>query len=81
MELTIPSIVKNFAQCACKNILPNLSNLKKRGMWGMTREECRNGFATSGNVLWGCRCAQDIWELVPFFGVDSNLIFLEFMDL
>ena len=47
----------------------------------MTREECRNGFETSGHVLWGCRCAKDIWELVPFFGVDSNLIFLEFMDL
>ena len=50
-------------------------------LWGMTREECRNGFETSGHVLWGCRCAKDIWELVPFFGVDSNLIFLEFMDL
>ena len=50
-------------------------------LWGMTREECRNGFETSGHVLWGCRCAKDIWELVPFFGVDSNLILLEFMDL
>ena len=67
MELTIPSIVKNSAQCACKNILPNLSDLKKRGMWGMTREECRNGFATSGHVLWGC----SLQVCVGYLGIGS----------
>ena len=28
--------MKNFARHACKNILPTLSNLKKRGVVGMT---------------------------------------------
>lgn len=45
-----------------------------------TCEECSDDFESSGHVLWGCGCAKEIWKLTPFFGDESSLIFLEFMN-
>ena len=50
--LQIPNKVKHFAWRVCKNILPTLSNLKRRGIVGSNLcKERRMGCESSGHVF------------------------------
>ena len=80
--LQIPNKVKHFAWRVCKNILPTLSNLKRRGIVENDLcEECRMGCESSGHVCWSCFCASNTWALTSIFCRQQHMYFNDFMEL
>ena len=80
--LKIPNKVKHFGWRACKNILPTLSNLKKRGIVETDLcEECKMDCESSGHVFWNCLCASGTWALTSIFYWQQHLFFNDFMEL
>ena len=80
--LQIPNKVKHFAWRTCKNILPTLSNLKRRGIVENDLcEECRMGCESSAHVFRSCFCASNTWALTSIFCRQQDLYFNDFMEL
>ena len=80
--LQIPSILKYFAWRDCKNILPSLSNLQKRGIvFDDSCEECRDEGDSSGHFFWRCPCSALIWSHKAIFYAINRPRFLDFMDI
>ena len=81
-SLKIPNKVKHFGWRACKNILPTLSNLKKRGIVDNDLcEECKMGYESFGHVFWSYLCASGTWALTSIFCRQQHLFFNDFMEL
>ena len=60
--LKVPNSSKVFLWRACRNILPSMDNLLRRGV---VKEDrcilCDNGSETLVHVLWECPSAVDVW--------------------
>ena len=73
---------KYFAWRDCKNILPSLSNLQKRGIvFDDSCEECRDEGDSSGHFFWRCPCSALIWSHKAIFYAINRPRFLDFMDI
>ena len=81
-SLQIPNKVKHFAWRACKNILPCLSNLKRKGI--MVDDKCVlcgvEGEST-GHFFWDCTEAAEVWKFTGFFQSQHTVQFQNFIDL
>ena len=81
-SLQIPNKVKHFAWRACKNILPCLSNLKRKGI--MVDDKCVlcgvEGEST-GHLFWDCTEAAEVWKFTGFFQSQHTVQFQNFIDL